>query len=97
MEIVLEKFEDYLRNGIPSGKARSYRLAIRYLCEFISIDIFDKNTLDVINNTCDKLRDYDSYIYKKCLDFLQRRGQTSYLLKGWINAAVNHFNVFINI
>lgn len=94
---LLEKFEEYCTNDIASGKARSYRSAIKYLCEFLEIDHIDKHTLELINKTSNTIKDQNSFTYQECLMFLLNRRQSSYLLKGWINAAVVHFNVFIEL
>lgn len=93
----LVNFEEYCTNDIVSGKARSYRLAIKYLCEFLDIDHIDKDTLRLINNTSNALKEQNNLTYQECLRFLTNRRQSSYLLKGWINAAVAHFNIFLNL
>ena len=93
---VLFEFEDYCTNDIVSGKARSYRLAIKYLCDFLNITYLDNNALEKIKNTSMVLQDINSHTYLECLKFLTKRGQSSYLLKGWINASIIHFFAFIN-
>ena len=34
---ILDDFEEYCTNEIVSGKARSYKLAIKYLCDYLKI------------------------------------------------------------
>jgi hypothetical protein len=53
-------------------------------------------SIDKIENTANSLGDYNSSTYKEVLLFLSKRRQSSYLLKGWINAGVNHFLRFMN-
>jgi len=93
---VLDDFEEYCTNEIVSGKARSYKLAIKYLSDYLKISQFDDESIAKIENTANSLRDYNSSTYKEVLLFLYKRRQSSYLLKGWINAGVNHFLRFMN-
>ena len=96
LDRILDDFEEYCTNEIVSGKARSYKLAIRYLCDYLKISQFDKESIAKIENTANVLKDYNSSTYKEVLTFLTKRRQSSYLLKGWINAGVNQFLRFIN-
>lgn len=93
---ILDNFEEYCTNEIVSGKARSYKLAIKYLCDYLKITQFDNLSITKIKNTANVLNDYNSSTYKEVLDFLTKRRQSSYLLKGWINAGVNQFLRFMN-
>lgn len=79
---ILNDFEEYCTNEIVSGKARSYKLAIRYLCDYLKISQFDKESIAKIENTANVLKDYNSSTYEEVLAFLTKRRQSSYLLKG---------------
>ncbi|MDD3348914.1 MAG: hypothetical protein PHD85_04600 [Bacilli bacterium] len=93
---ILDDFEEYCTNEIVSGKARSYKLAIIYLCDYLKITQFDNEFIAKIEYTANELKDYNSSTYKEVLSFLTKRRQSSYLLKGWINAGVNQFLRFMN-
>jgi hypothetical protein len=93
---LLEDFEDYCKNDIISGKARSYKLAVKYLCNCLGITMIDSSAMRSIITTTFALKEGRTHIYDECLQFLTNRGQSSHLLKGWINAAVAHFTVFMN-
>ena len=93
---ILDDFEEYCTNEIVSGKARSYKLAIKYLCDDLKITQFDNESIAKIEYTANELKDYNSSTYKEVLSFLTKRRQSSYLLKGWINAGVNQFLRFRN-
>lgn len=92
----LDDFEEYCTNEIVSGKARSYKLAIKYLCDYLKITQFDNESIAKIENTANLLKDYNSSTYQEVLSFLTKRRQSSYLLKGRINAGVNQFLRFMN-
>ena len=83
---ILDDFEEYCTNEIVSGKARSYKLAIKYLCDYLKITQFYNESIAKIEYTANELKDYNSSTYKEVLSFLTKRRQSSYLLKGWINA-----------
>lgn len=93
---ILDDFEEYCTNQIVSGKARSYKLAIKYLCDYLKITQFDNESIAKIESTANVLKDYNSSTYNEVLEFLTRRRRSSYLLKGWINAGVNQFLRFMN-
>jgi hypothetical protein len=96
MNDVLNDFEDYCTDvEIVSGKARSYKLAIMYLCDYLKISQFDNESIAKIERTAKVIRDSNSNTYKELLVFLTKRRQSSYLLKGWINAAVGQFSSFM--
>ena len=44
-----------------------------------------------------EIKDKDSALYKDLLVFLSRRGQKSYLTKGWIKAALSYLYDFVGI
>ncbi|MFA7076201.1 MAG: hypothetical protein WC152_05980 [Candidatus Izemoplasmatales bacterium] len=90
----LEEFELFCTNHINSNKAQSYKLALKYLCEFLDIRIMNQDSYDLIINTRNSLRYENSETYKKCLEFLSRRRQRSYLEKGFINAAISQLILY---
>ena len=94
LNVVLEEFEIFCTNHVNSKKGVSYKLAIKYVCEFLDIRIMNQDAYDLILKTRTSLQFENSDIYKKCLEFLSRRKQKSYLEKGFINAAVNHLILF---
>ena len=54
---ILDDFEEYCTNQIVSGKARSYKLAIKYLCDYLKITQFDNESIAKIENTANLLKD----------------------------------------
>ena len=74
-----------------SGKASSYAHAIKYLCEFLKIDKINEQAIKQIQDIDLLLRDSKSSLYKEMLEFLSNRGQTSYLVNGFVKAALPLF------
>ena len=98
MQKFLSRFEEYCKTpGIESGKARSYANAIAYLCDYLGISTIDVKFVSYIKSKENEIKDKDSALYKDLLEFLSRRGQKSYLTKGWIKAALSYLYDFINI
>lgn len=97
IQFLLTGFRDFCTNDIVSNKANSYMLAVKYLCEFLEIRVVNKSTYEVLTKSVNGLRDKNSCLYRDCLTFLARRRQSSYLEKGYINAAFNQFKVYVKI
>ena len=95
LDLLLDDFELFCTSNIISGKARSYKLAIKYLCDFLDIKTFNDEALYRISYARNELSDINSDIYEKLLNYLLRNRRSSYLLKGWINAAFEHFSIFL--
>jgi len=57
----------------------------------------DNKALNKIMSATETLKNQHSLLYDECLTYLTDRGRSSYLLKGWIHAAVNHFISFSDI
>ena len=96
MQKFLSRFEEYCKTpGIESGKARSYANAIAYLCDYLGISAIDEKSVSYIKSKENEIKDKDSSLYKELLEFLSRRGQKSYLTKGWIKAALSYLYDFI--
>lgn len=96
MEKLLAQFEEFCETpGIESGKARSYANAIAYLCEYLKIETIDTQTITYIKSIQNDLNDKNGVLYNDLLLFLSRRGQKSYLSKGWIRAGLTHFFDFV--
>ena len=97
MQKLLAQFEEFCQTpGIESGKARSYAKAIEYLCDFLQITVIDTRAIAKMGSIENDIRDKDSAFYKDLLLFLTRRGQKSYLSKGWIRSGLTHFIEFIS-
>ena len=97
MQQFLKEFEEFCQTpGIESGAARSYANAIAYLCDYLRITAIDAKAVDSMRNIEDDIRDKNSTLYKDLLLFLTRRGQKSYLSKGWIRSGLTHFFDFIS-
>jgi hypothetical protein len=96
LDLLLEDFELFCTNNIISGKSRSYKLAIKYLCDFLDIKILDEKALDKMTNTKNELNNANSLIYKECLKYLRAKGRSSYLLKGFISASFTYFIAFLD-
>lgn len=79
-----------------TGKGKSYEKAIQYLCEFLNIDLnsFTKEDLALIkskeNDIKTKYSDFYNAVY---IDF-QNKGRLSYLISGYIQAALPYFYEF---
>ena len=90
------EFEEYCKTpGVDSGKARSYSKAIEYVCEYLKIFVIDSKAVAKIRQLEDEICDKSSSLYKDLLLFLTRRGQKSYLEKGYIKAALKYFFEFV--
>ena len=98
MQKFLSRFEEYCKTpGIESGKARSYANAIAYLCDYLGLSTIDDKSVFYIKSKENDIKDKNSALYKDLLSFLSRRGQKSYLTKGWIKASLSYLYDFINI
>lgn len=96
MQKFLSRFEEYCKTpGIESGKARSYANAIAYLCDYFGISTIDVKSVSYIKSKENEIKDRDSALYKDLLEFLSRRGQKSYLTKGWIRASLSYLYDFM--
>lgn len=78
-----------------SGKARSYVMAIRYLCDYMDISEINIETIEKIKNVEDSIKDKNSTFYCGLLEFLKSRRQKSYLEKGFISAALKYLFEYI--
>ena len=96
LDTILNKFEYFCQTpGISSGKATSYKKAIKYLCDFLNIDNVSLKIIKQIQDMETQLLSQNTIEYNKLLVFLQQRKQSSYLEKGFINAALPYFYKFI--
>ena len=92
MQDFYTKFEEYCKTpGVDSGKARSYSKAIEYLCDYLKIFEIDAQAVAKIKNIENDICNKGSEMYEDLLLFLTRRGQKSYLAKGYIKAALKYF------
>lgn len=91
------EFLDYCKSEYElSNKACSYLNAIKYLCDFLKIDV-DNITIEdlklIKSNEC-FLSMKASDFYKDLLQFLSARRQSSYLTNGFIRAAISYLYRF---
>lgn len=88
-------FEDYCKTPrVDSGKAGSYSKAIQYLCDFLGEKSINEDVVIKIRGIETYLSLSDSQLYKDLLDFLEKRRQSSYLLNGFIKAALPYLYDF---
>lgn len=96
MEKFLIQFEEYCKTpGVDSGKARSYAKAIKYLCDYLNISVLNKETVLRIRSIENDINDKDSKLYQDLLSFLSKRRQKSYLIGGFISAALRYLFEFV--
>ena len=92
MNSIIKDFEKFCKTpNRNSGKASSYAHAIKYLCEFLKIEKINEQTVKQIQDIELLIKDNNSSLYKEMLDFLSNRGQVSYLVNGFIKAALPLF------
>lgn len=90
---MLTGFEIFCQSSPNSGKAKSYRLAIKYLCDFLNIDpnnFTDEDLIKIKACQCD-IKDKTSYSYNELKQYLTTTHRPSYLLAGFISAAISLF------
>ena len=91
----LDRFEEYCNTpGIDSGKARSYVKSIEYLCDYLSITEIDTRSVSKMKHAEGDICVEGSPFYQNLLVFLVSRGQSSYLKRGFIRAALKIFFEF---
>ena len=79
---------------VQSGKARSFFLAIKYLAEYLNLpDLGHGNAYKILDKE-DEIKDKTSEFYKQLLQWLQPRHQKSYLVSGFMSAAMEPFGRF---
>lgn len=97
MNDIFQDFEIFCINpNIKSGKAKSYANAIKYLCEFLELDIINKNMSKQIIDIQQEITNKNSVFYAKFLLFLKQRNQSSYLSNGYVKAAIPQFLLFLS-
>lgn len=90
-EELVNKFKLYCieKYGSLSGTALSYSNAIKYLLEFLNLANLDESIFLRLKSLESELASSKSAFYKELLSFYSKRGQTSYLVKGFVRAAIN--------
>lgn len=92
-----KNFEIFCTNSyIKSGKAKSYANAIKYLCEYLNIDITNEKLGEQIADIEQEITNKNSILYSKFLLFLKKRKQSSYLRNGYVKAAIPQFILFLS-
>ena len=95
MNEFINSFYDFCLNpSKPSGKASSYCNAIKYLGEFLDIDIVGVNDIPTILRTEPEIKNINSNLYKELFSFLKQRNQLSYLEKGFMKAAITQLKKY---
>ena len=95
-EEFFRKFRDYCKTpGVDSGKASSYAKAIEYLCDFLKISVIDEQSIALIRQSEKAIYDRNSALYQRLLEFLSNQGRKSYLVDGYIRAALKPFFEFV--
>jgi len=76
-----------------SGKGKSYKNAIQYLCDFLKISTyaFSAKDLQVIKSKEYEILSSSSALYKDLMKYLIEQGRSSYLKNGFIRAALPYF------
>ena len=101
MIIDYNEFRDYcITPGTDSSnKANSYVKAIKILFSFLKIqnDILNAETMSQIIDFHDKIRDKQSEEYHNIQKYVLSEGQSSYLEKGFISAAINYLKQYYEI
>lgn len=80
--------------NVNSRKARSYYLAIRHLAEYLNLPDFGHGNARRILEKEDKVKDRDSNFYQQLLRCWEAQSRSSYLEKGFIQAAMPYFARF---
>lgn len=76
-----------------TGKGTSYKNAIQYLCDYLGINIifFSLSDLNIIKSHENEIINTGSAFYTDLLNYLSSKGRSSYLLNGFIRAALPYF------
>lgn len=93
-------FENYCETpdvGL-SGKGKSYKNAIQYLCDFLKISTysFSSRDLEIIKSKEYDISSTSSEFYKELMKYLKANGRSSYLRSGFIRAALPYFMNTVN-
>ena len=90
-EFFLE-FEEFCKSpNFNSGKAKSYANAIKYLFEYMNFSTVSDSEFLKLQEISLLIKEKTSSFYLNLLDFLVERKQSSYLLNGFIQAALSYF------
>ena len=93
---IFEEFQKYCIDlGGKSSKVKSYPVAIKYLCEFLNVDPTSAGLKEKIIAIEPDIRNKQSKFYASLFRFLKARGQSSYLVSGFIGAAIPPFLSFL--
>ena len=92
------KFKLHCQQKFPlkSGTATSYSNAIKYLFRFMNATEVNKDLILEIKSLEPDIRDATSLLYKDLNNFFTSNGQSSYLEKGFLKAALPVFFEFSN-
>ncbi|WP_191014998.1 hypothetical protein [Treponema zioleckii] len=76
-----------------SGKGKSYKNAIQYLCDFLRISTFSFSSkdLEIIKSKEYDVSSTNSEFYKELMKYLTANGRSSYLRSGFIKSCITIF------
>lgn len=98
LEELLIKFGDYCKTTTlhSSGKANSYKNAIKHLFNCFSIDFLNEEILQELNEVVKNIKNPQSNDYRKIKEYLTSVNAVSYLEKDFITPAYPLFINFLN-
>lgn len=98
LDDLLIKFGDYCKTTTPhsSGKANSYKNAIKHLFNCFSVDFLNEEILQELNEVVKNIKNPQSNDYRKIKEYLTSVNAISYLEKDFITPAYPLFISFLN-
>ncbi len=90
IENEIANFKKYCteKYGSRTGTAVSYTNAIKYLFEYLHMENIDNESVLELRSIETNIRNTNSSLYKDILEFFVTRGQSSYIEKGFLKAAI---------
>ena len=88
-------FEPFCKTeGVDSGKARSYFLAIKYLAEYLELpNLGNGNAYRILDKEAE-VKDRGCHFYQELLRRWEDERRSSYLKNGFVQAAMPLFGTF---
>ncbi len=88
-------FEPFCKTeGVDSGKARSYCLAIKYLAEYLELpNLGNGNAYRILDKEAE-VKDRGCHFYQELLRRWEDERRSSYLKNGFVQAAMPLFGTF---
>lgn len=82
--------------GTKSGTANSYTNAIKYLFEYLNISEINDLTFITLKSLAPDLKNKNTVFYLEVQDFYTKRGQSSYIEKGFVKASIDRLFEFFD-